>query len=86
MTFACPTTPHPITILTATLAILTAHRVDTATAAPSPEHSWQDQSTSNQTKQKHFTKQHKYPDNEEVGFPFLFVFFFFCKYIMIISG
>ena len=84
MTFACLTIPHPITILTATLAILTAPREYTATAAPSPEHSWQDHTTSNQTKQKHFTKQHKYPDNEEVGFPFWF-FFFFCKYKMIIS-
>ena len=50
MTFTCPTTPHPIPILTATLAILTALREDTATAALSPEHSWQEHTTSDQTK------------------------------------
>ena len=51
MTFTFPTTRHPIAILTATLAILTAHRAGTATAATSPKHSWQKQtSTSHQTK------------------------------------
>ena len=50
VTLAFPTTRHPIAILTVTLAILTAHRAGTATAAPSPEHSWQDLSTSHQTK------------------------------------
>ena len=50
MTFAFPTTRHPTAILTATLDILTAHRAGTATAAPSPEHSWQDRTTSHQTK------------------------------------
>ena len=50
MTLNCPTTPHPIPIRTAALAILTAHREDTATAALSPTHSWQDHKTSNQTK------------------------------------
>ena len=59
MTFTCPTTPHPIPILTADLAILTALRVDTATTAISPTHSWQDHTTSDQTKQRHFTKQPK---------------------------
>ena len=39
MTFTLTTTRHPIAILTATLAGLTAHRAGTATAAPSPEHS-----------------------------------------------
>ena len=39
MTFAFPTTRHPMAILKATLAILTAHRAGTATKAPSPEHS-----------------------------------------------
>ena len=50
LTFTFPATRQPIAILTATLAILTAHRVGTATAAPSPEHSWQDRTTSHQTK------------------------------------
>ena len=50
MTFTFPTSRRPIAILTATLAILTAHQADTATAAPSPEHSWQDHTTSHQTK------------------------------------
>ena len=51
MTLAFPTTRHPIAILAAGLAILTAHRAGTATAAPSPKHSWQDHhSTSHQTK------------------------------------
>ena len=50
MTFTFPTTRHLIAILTATLAILTAHRAGTATAAPSPKHSWQDRTSSHQTK------------------------------------
>ena len=50
LTFTFPTTRRPRAILTATLAILTAHREDTATAARSPEHSWQDHATSHQTK------------------------------------
>ena len=51
MTFTFTTTRHPIAILTATPAIRTAHRAGTATAAPSPEHSWQEQTiTSHQTK------------------------------------
>ena len=50
MTFTFPATRRPIAILTATLAILTAHRAGTATAAPSPEHSWQELTTSHQTK------------------------------------
>ena len=50
MTLTFPTTRRPIAILTATLAILTAHRADTATAAPSPEHSWQELTGSHQTK------------------------------------
>ena len=50
MTFAFPTTRHPIAILTANLALLTAHRAGTATAAPSPEHSWRDRTSSHQTK------------------------------------
>ena len=49
MTFTFPATPHP-PVRTATLAILTAHREDTATAAPPPKHSWQDHLPSNQTK------------------------------------
>ena len=57
MTFTFPTTRHLIAILTATLAILTAHRVDTATQAPSPKHSWQEHTSSHQTKLKPFTKQ-----------------------------
>ena len=57
MTFTFPTTRHLIAILTATLAGLTAHRADTATAAPSHEHSWQDRTGSHQTKLKPFTKQ-----------------------------
>ena len=57
MTFTFPTTRHLIAILTATLAILTAHRADTATAAPSHEHSWQEHPASHQTKLKPFTKQ-----------------------------
>ena len=50
MTLTFTTTRHPIAILTATLAILKAHRVGTASAAPSPQHSWQDQCTLHQTK------------------------------------
>ena len=50
MTFTFPGTPHPVPILTATLAILTAHQEDTATAPPPPKHSWQDHTSSNQTK------------------------------------
>ena len=50
MTFTFPTTLHQIPILTATLAIPTAHREDTATAPPSPKRSWQDHTPSNQTK------------------------------------
>ena len=50
MTFTFPTTRHPIAILTADLAGLTAHRAGTATAAPSPQHSWQDRTSSHQTK------------------------------------
>ena len=57
MTLTSKTTRHLIAILTATLAILTAHRADTATAAPSPKHSWQDRTGSHQTKLKPFTKQ-----------------------------
>ena len=50
MTFAFPTTRHPIATPKATLALLTAHRAGTATAAPLPEHSWQELTTSHQTK------------------------------------
>ena len=50
MTFPFTATHHPIAILPATLATLTAHQADTATAAPSPKHSWQDHATSHQTK------------------------------------
>ena len=50
MTFTFTTTRHPIAILTATLATLTAHQADTATTAPSTKHSWQDHATSHQTK------------------------------------
>ena len=57
MTLTSETTRHLIAILTATLEILTAHRTDTATAAPSPEHSWQEHTTSHQTNLKPFTKQ-----------------------------
>ena len=38
----------------------TAHRADTATAAPLHEHSWQELTSSHQTKLKPFTKQPKY--------------------------
>ena len=51
MTFTFPTMRHPITILTATLAILTAHRTGPSEAATSPKHSWQEHTiTSHQTK------------------------------------
>ena len=49
MTFTFPTTLHPIAILKATLAILTAHRAGTATAS-SAKHSWQDHTSLRQTK------------------------------------
>ena len=57
MTFSSTTTRHLIAILTATLAIVTAHRAGTATPAPSHEHSWQELTSSHQTKLKPFTKQ-----------------------------
>ena len=57
MTLTSKATRHLIAILTATLAILTAHRADTATAAPSHKHSWQELTRSHQTKLKPFTKQ-----------------------------
>ena len=57
MTLTSKTTRHLIAILTATLAGLTAHRADTATAAPSQEHSWQEHTSSHQRKLKPFTKQ-----------------------------
>ena len=57
MTFTSKTTRHLIAILKATLAGLTAHRADTATAAPSREHSWQEHTALHQTKLKPFTKQ-----------------------------
>ena len=60
MTLTSKTTRHLIAILTASLAIPTAHRADTATAAPSPKHSWQEPSSSHQTKLKPFTKQPNY--------------------------
>ena len=57
MTLTSKTTRHLIAILTATLAIRTAHRADTATPAPLHEHSWQELTRSHQTKLKPFTKQ-----------------------------
>ena len=42
VTLSFPTTRHPIAIPTATLAILAPHQAGTATAAPSPVHSWQE--------------------------------------------
>ena len=57
MTLPSETTRHLIAILTATLAGLTAHQADTATAAPSPRHSWQELTSSHQMKLKPFTKQ-----------------------------
>ena len=50
MTFTFPATRHPVEILRATLATLTAHQGDTATAAPFPNHSWQDRTASHRTK------------------------------------
>ena len=50
MTCTYQTSRHPIAIHIVTLAILTAHRADTATAAPSPEHSWQEHRSSHQGK------------------------------------
>ena len=50
MTFTYQTTRHPVAIHTATLALITAHRADTATAAPLPKHSWQEHTISHQTK------------------------------------
>ena len=50
MTFTYQTRRHPIAIHIATLAILTAHRADTVTAAPSPKHSWQEHTSSHQGK------------------------------------
>ena len=50
VTFTYQTTRHPIAIQVATLAILTAHRAGTATTAPSPKHSWQEDTISHQTK------------------------------------
>ena len=59
MTFTFPATRLPIGILAATLAILTAHRADTVSPAASREHSWQELTSSHQTKLKPFTKQAK---------------------------
>ena len=50
LTFTFTTTRHPTEILTTTLATLKAHQADTATAAPSPKHSWQEHTISHQTK------------------------------------
>ena len=50
MPLASETTRHLIAIQTATWAILTAHRADTATAALSPNHPWQDRAGLHQTK------------------------------------
>ena len=63
MTFTYQTTHHPIGILTAALAILTACRADTATAAA---HSWQEHPASHQTKLKPFTKLQSTPDNSNL--------------------
>ena len=57
MTLTSKTTRHLIAILTATLAIRTAHRAGTASPAPSHEHSWREHTDSHQTKLKPFTKQ-----------------------------
>ena len=57
MTLTSQTTRHLIAILTATLAGLTAHRVGTASPAPSHEHSWREHTDLHQTKLKPFTKQ-----------------------------
>ena len=50
LTFTFTTTHHTLAFFTATLALLTAHRAGTATAAPSPIHSWLELTTSHQTK------------------------------------
>ena len=50
MTFTYQTTRHPIAIQIPTLAMSTAHRASTATAAPLPKHSWQELTLSHQTK------------------------------------
>ena len=50
MTFTYQTTRHPIAIHIPTLAMSTAHRAGTATAAPLPKHSWQELTISHQTK------------------------------------
>ena len=61
MTFSFTSTLRPkATILTATLAILTAHPAGTATEASSHINSWQEHLCSHQTKKKLFTKQPKY--------------------------
>ena len=57
MTLPSETTRQPIAILTATLAMITPHRAGTVTAAASPEHSWQELTSSHQTKLKPFTNQ-----------------------------
>ena len=57
MTLTSITTRNPIAILTATLAIVTAHGAGTASPAPSHEHSWLEHTASHQTKLKPFTKQ-----------------------------
>ena len=57
MTLTSKTTRHLIAILTATLAMITTHRAGTACTAPSHEHSWQELTSSHQTKLKPFTKQ-----------------------------
>ena len=43
MTFTLPTTRHPVAVPLPTLAILTAHRADITTKAPSPGHFWQEE-------------------------------------------
>ena len=63
MTFTYQTAHHPIGSLTADLAILTACRADTATAAT---HSWQEHPASHQTKLKPFTKLQSTPDNSNL--------------------
>ena len=50
MTFTYQTTRHPIAIHVTALALSTAHRAGTATAAPLPKHSWQEHTSSHQTK------------------------------------
>jgi len=68
MTLPSKTTRHLIAILTANLAIRTAHRAGTATQAPSPKHSWQDRTVSYQTKWKPFTKQPDLKYNRYTGY------------------